>query len=267
MIAVEALSFRHSPVSNVLFENLSFTLQKGQTLALLGRNGRGKTTLLKCMAGLLAPSSGVVRCAGAVGYVPQQFAAPFDYSVRDVVLMGRARHIGMFSSPSADDRQHAEDAIGMVGLDSLADRAIGSLSGGERQLALIARALASEADIVLLDEPAAALDFRNQALMLALLQRLSRERGLTIVMTTHEPTHALEIADRAVLLHGAGRHQEGSMAEVCTEVGLTALYGIPMRRLDRQDGGDAGAHVVADFGFFKQDRHGRANIRQPAESG
>lgn len=256
MIEVQSLGFRHGSASYGLFENLSFTLARGQTLALLGRNGRGKTTLLKCMAGLLTPSAGTVRCAGAVGYVPQQFAAPFDYSVCDVVLMGRARHIGMFSSPSTEDRRHAEDAIGMVGLHHLADRAIGSLSGGERQLALIARALASEAEIVLLDEPASALDFRNQALMLALLHRLSRERSLTIVMTTHEPTHALEIADRAVLLHGGGRHEEGSMAEVCTEAGLTTLYGIPMRRLDRRHGDDAAAHVVADFGYFKQDRHG-----------
>lgn len=254
MIAVQSIAFRHTAASSALFENLSFTLAKGQTLALLGRNGRGKTTLLKCLAGLLAPNAGSVRCAGAVGYVPQQFAASFDYTVRDVVLMGRARHIGMFSGPSAADRHHAGDALRMVGLERLADRAIGSLSGGERQLALIARALASEAEIVLLDEPASALDFRNQALMLALLHRLSRERGLTIVMTTHEPTHALEIADRAVLLHGEGRHEEGSMAAVCTEAGLSALYGIPMRRLDQRDGEGVAAHLAADFGYFKRDR-------------
>lgn len=247
MIEVNSISFRHGAASDALFENLSFTLRKGQTLALLGRNGRGKTTLLKCLAGLLTPSAGSIDLQGAVGYVPQQFSAPFDYTVRDVVLMGRARHIGMFSSPSSADRQHAAAAIGLVGLDDLAGRAIGSLSGGERQLALIARALASEAEIVLLDEPAAALDFRNQALMLALLHRLARERGLTIVMTTHEPTHAIEIADRAMLLHGEGRYEEGSMSEVCTEAGLSALYGIPMRHVGHHDG----THVVADFGHFK----------------
>ena len=250
MIEVNSISFRHGVGAKALFENVSFTLRKGQTLALLGRNGRGKTTLLKCLAGLLTPSAGSIDLQGAVGYVPQQFSAPFDYSVGDVVLMGRARHIGMFSSPSSADRQHAAAAIGLVGLSDLASRAIGTLSGGERQLALIARALASEAEIVLLDEPAAALDFRNQALMLALLHRLARERGLTIVMTTHEPTHALEIADRALLLHGEGRYEEGSMSEVCTESGLSTLYGIPMRHLGHQDG----AHVVADFGHFKNAR-------------
>lgn len=245
MIEARALGFRHSPASPWLFESLSFSLERGGTLVLLGRNGRGKTTLLKCLAGLLLPTAGGVRCEGAIGYVPQQFSPTFAYSVFDIVLMGRARHVGLFANPTAKDRAKAEEALDIVGLGAMAHRLVTTLSGGERQLVLIARALASEADILLLDEPAAALDFRNQAIVLAMLRRLSAERGLGIVMTTHEPTHALEIADRALLLYGAGRAEEGLVEATCTEERLSALYGIAMKRLDIGDG--RAGHVVADL--------------------
>lgn len=248
MIEARAVGFRYAAHTPFLFEDLSFSLDRGQTVVLLGRNGRGKTTLLKCLAGLATPTTGTIRCSGAVGYVPQQFATPFSYSVRDVVLMGRARHVGLFSNPTARDRALATDAIDLVGLSAFTERAIGTLSGGERQLALIARAIASEAEILLLDEPASALDFRNQALMLAMLKKLSKERGLTIVMTTHEPTHALEIANRAILLHGAGRCHEGSIETACTEERLSELYGIPMRQLTYSAGGRSVSNIVASYG-------------------
>ena len=217
MIAAQGLGFRYSDTVPWLFENLSFSLQSGQTLALLGRNGRGKTTLLKCLAELVKPTAGTIRSDGLLGYVPQHFVTPFAYTVFDVVLMGRARHIGMFSNPSPQDRLRTAEALDLVGLSAFSQRAIGTLSGGERQLALIARALASEADILLLDEPASALDYHNQALVLSMLRRLSAQRGLTILMTTHEPTHALQIADRAVLLYGSGKVEEGGVDVMCTE--------------------------------------------------
>jgi iron complex transport system ATP-binding protein len=248
MIEAQSVGFRYGGHEPWLFKDLSFSLMKGQTLVLLGRNGRGKTTLLKCLAALAVPTSGTIRCSGAVGYVPQHFITPFSYSVSDVVLMGRARHIGLFSSPTANDRTRAAEALDHVGLAAFAERPIGTLSGGERQLVLIARALASEADLLLLDEPAAALDFHNQAVMLAMLRRLSIARGLTIVMTTHEPTHALEIADRAVLLHGAGRCEEGSVEDMCTEARLSDLYAISMKRLTHGDGEGRAANIVANFG-------------------
>lgn len=248
MIAANALGFRHPGQSAWLFRDLDFHLERGQTLALLGRNGRGKTTLLKCLAGLLTPVEGTIARDGAVGYVPQAFASPFPYSVFDVVLMGRARHIGLFSTPTAEDRARAREAIAEIGLDAFADRRIDTLSGGERQLALIARALAAQAEILLLDEPASALDFRNQAKLLALLRTLSRERGLTILMTTHDPTHALEIADRAVLLHGGGHAEEGAVAEMCAEDRLTALYGLEMRRLEFDAGGRSAAGILPHYG-------------------
>lgn len=247
MIDVRDLGFRHSPAAPWLFSGLSFSLQQGKTLVLLGRNGNGKTTLLKCLAGLIAPVAGNIRCAGTIGYVPQSFAPAFGYSVFDVVLMGRARHIGLFSNPTAIDRQKVREALDLIGLGSFSQRSITTLSGGERQLVLIARALASEANILLLDEPASALDFHNQALMLSTLRRLASLRGLTIIMTTHEPTHALEIADRAVFLHGSGGGEEGPVETMCTERKLSDLYGISMKRLDCRAGDVQSSHIVANY--------------------
>ncbi|MEO3387782.1 ABC transporter ATP-binding protein [Mesorhizobium sp. CAU 1741] len=247
MIEARAIGFRHSADAPWLFSDLSFALDRGQTLVLLGRNGRGKTTLIKCMAGLLTPSTGAIDRLGIAGYVPQNFAPAFSYSVFDVVLMGRARHIGLFSNPTAADRGKAMHALDQLGLAGLAGRSVTTLSGGERQLVLIARALASEADVLLLDEPASALDFRNQAVVLQTLRRLAAERGIAVVMTTHEPTHALQIADRAVLLHGDGVAEEGPVSTICTESSLSRLYGMRMKRLEDQAGDHRTEHVVADY--------------------
>ncbi|MCZ6605215.1 MAG: ABC transporter ATP-binding protein, partial [Alphaproteobacteria bacterium] len=116
MIAARELGFRFAPGMLWLFRNLSFSLTTGQTLALLGRNGRGKTTLLKCLANLLNPTAGVIKRGGMIGYVPQQFSTPFSYSVYDVVLMGRARHVGLFSNPSPQDHARTREALDLVGL-------------------------------------------------------------------------------------------------------------------------------------------------------
>ena len=148
------------PSSNWLFRDLSFFLPRGEILALLGPNGRGKTTLLKCFAELHRALRRTCRCGrGAIGYVPQQFVTPFDYSVREIVLMGRARHIGVFSNPTSRGSAIADEALAMLGLSRLAERTFTTLSGGERQMVLMARALASGAEIMLLDEPTSALDF------------------------------------------------------------------------------------------------------------
>lgn len=200
MLRVEGLGFHFGPATSWLFRDLSFALGEGQTLALLGPNGRGKTTLLKCLAGLLRPSAGSVQRPGAIGYVSQQFVSPFAYTVRDIVVMGRARHLGIFASPTRWDRRLADEALALLGISAFAERTVTALSGGERQLVLVARALASGAALMLLDEPTASLDFRNQAILLSTLRHLAAERRLGIVMTSHDPAQALEIADRALLL-------------------------------------------------------------------
>lgn len=229
MIRVENLSYRYPRADAWVFRNHGFAVERGQIFAILGPNGRGKTTLLKCMAGLIAPATGRVTMGGTLGYVPQAFATPFAYTVRDVVLMGRARQVGLFGTPGRADRAVADKALSDLGITHFAPRRITSLSGGERQMVLIARALASGAEVIVLDEPTSALDFRNQAIVLSTLYRLARERGLTMVMTTHHPQHALEVADAALLMHDADTYAVGPAGEMLTESRLTDLYHVPIR--------------------------------------
>ena len=180
-----------------IFRDVSFTLGRGELLAILGRNGRGKTTLLRGLLGLQTWSSGRSEIDGEIGFVPQATEAPFAYSVLDVVLMGRARHLKLFQLPRADrlrsgarrsrHARHAEDFEG---------RRIDEISGGERQLVMIARALASGSGALVLDEPTSALDFHNQDIILATMRRVAREQGLAVIFSSHYPQHALHIADK-----------------------------------------------------------------------
>jgi iron complex transport system ATP-binding protein len=220
-----------------IFRRLSFRLEAGETLALLGRNGRGKTTLLRALLGLQSWTTGHARLDGSTGYVPQRTNTPFDFTVLEVVLTGRARHLGMLESPGAADYAQARSALAVLGLQAFEDRRIETLSGGERQLVFIARALASECDILILDEPTSALDFHNQDLILATLRHINAERGLTIVFASHYPQHAAQLADRVLLMDGVDDHTFGPVDEVMTESELSRLYAIPIRRVVVQPDG------------------------------
>jgi len=166
------------------------------------------------------------------------FHAAFEYSVLDMVLMGRARHIRLLSQPSRRDEAAALAALDRFGLADLSRRPFQQLSGGQRQLAIIARALVCEPDILILDEPASALDLKNQALVLEWMKRLAREQGLTLLFTTHHPHHALEAADDALLMLGEQSFAHGPVGEALSEENLLALYGVPMRRLAFQNRGE-----------------------------
>jgi iron complex transport system ATP-binding protein len=230
-----------------VFRRLSFKLARGETLAILGRNGRGKTTLLRALLGLQRWSEGGARVGGAIGYVPQSGRLPFAYSVLDVVLMGRARHLGMFAVPGAPDYQVARDALDALGMLSFETRRIDELSGGERQLVLIARALASECDLLILDEPASALDFHNQDVILSTIRRVSRESRLTVVFASHYPQHAIHVADKALLMQDVEDHSFGAAAEVMTEAALGRLYGIGMRKVQVSQNGHRITSLVPVF--------------------
>ena len=169
-------------------------------LTILGANGVGKTTLLNAIIGLRKPVSGRIAIGGHIGFVPQLFHAAFAYSVADIVLMGRARHIGLFGSPSAEDYRIARKYLAMMKVAELEHRAFNELSGGQRQLVMIAQALSSECEIMILDEPCSSLDYRNQSIVIEMLRTLNAEMGLTIVFTTHAPQHGLEIATDVLLM-------------------------------------------------------------------
>jgi iron complex transport system ATP-binding protein len=164
----------------------------------------------------------------------------FDYSVLSIVLMGRAQRINLFASPTAKDREAARSALTRVGLSDYIDRPFRELSGGLRQLAIFARALVSEADILVLDEPTSALDLKNQSLILNWIARLSREEGLTVVFTTHHPHHALAVADEVLLMTGEQSYICGAADVILSEEHLHSLYGVPLKRLSFQHSG----HVI-----------------------
>ncbi|HEX3441128.1 MAG TPA: ABC transporter ATP-binding protein [Pseudolabrys sp.] len=222
---------------------LDVALNTGEVLALLGPNGGGKTTLLKTLLGLLKRKAGEIDLGGkpfddysiperarVVAYVPQVHVGTFAYTVETVVLMGRTAHGNLFSRPSAHDREVAHAALERFGIGRLSDRPYTMISGGERQLVLLARALAQEPQFVVLDEPTASLDFGNQGKVMAEIRALAKS-GHGVLFTTHDPNHALRAADRAYLLREGTRIAEGPVRDVLDRERLEALYRAPVERL------------------------------------
>ncbi len=221
---------------------LDVSLEQGEVLALLGPNGSGKTTLLRTLLGLLRPREGEVRVNGKslaglppaeiareIAYVPQAAQGFQPFRVREVVEMARAPHLAWYAAPAARDRAIAEEALAELGLADFAERDFAELSGGERQLVLIARALASEARILLLDEPTASLDYGNQFRVLDEITRL-KARGASVLFTTHDPNQALRVCrdagDRILTLARDGTVAIGPAAERLSGKALSALYGL-----------------------------------------
>ena len=235
-LRVEHLAFGYP--GRVVGRDVSFAMATGEVLCLLGPNGSGKTTLFRTLLRLLEPHDGAVLVDGAsiadwprrqlarvFGYVPQAQTGTFPFTAREMVLMGRTAHVGLFASPTTDDLRHADAALEMLGIAHLADRPYPEMSGGERQLALVARALAQEASILVMDEPTASLDFGNQVRVLAHVQALAR-RGIAVVLSTHDPDQAFLCADRVALLHDGRLAQLGATADVVTPATLRETYGV-----------------------------------------
>jgi iron complex transport system ATP-binding protein len=210
----------------------------GDVLCLLGPNGAGKSTLFKTLLGLLPAQGGEVRIGGTpldrltrreiaqrIAYIPQAHTPPFPFPVRDVVLMGRTARLGPFESPGRADRDAAEHALSLLNIAPLGDADYTRISGGQRQLVLIARALAQETPLLVMDEPTASLDFGNQALVLREIRRLVAQ-GLGIVISTHNPDHAFACATRVALLHDGGVIAEGAPAAVLTPDHMQRMYGV-----------------------------------------
>jgi iron complex transport system ATP-binding protein len=239
MLAVHDLAYGFS--GRMVGEGVTFSLAQGETLAVLGGNGAGKTTLFRTLLGLLPIRGGSIDIDGAplasltaparaarIAYVPQHHVPAYAFSVADAVLMGRASRIGTFARPARHDRAAAAEALATLGIGALADRPVTEISGGERQLVMIARALAQQAPIIVLDEPTASLDFGNRVRVLRELDRL-RSRGMTILFSTHEPDQALAHADRALLLVDGKPLVLDSVARALTAANIERVYGTPVR--------------------------------------
>lgn len=219
------------------------TLGRGEVLAVLGPNGAGKTTLFRALIGSEAAVSGEVlwggraqsslapgQLAASVAFVPQLGGEAFDLSVSDYVMLGCVARKGWFARPARDDRAVVAGVLERLGLTRLADRPLGRVSGGERQLAGVARALAQQPAVLVLDEPTASLDFGNQESVLAQLASLAAD-GLTVIFSTHQPNHAQRLASRVLALDGSGPGRYGSAEEILRPELLSALYGVPVRRI------------------------------------
>lgn len=215
-----------------LFRHLSFDLTPGRITAILGPNGCGKTTLLRALCGTLALREGRVVVDDPVGYVPQALLADQSYEALDMVLLGRSRYLGRFGAPRRIDIERARECLDEVGLTAIAHQRYDRLSGGQRQLVLLARALATDCRVLVLDEPASALDLANQGVVLRLILRLADKLKLAIVFTTHHPDHALGVADTTLLMLRDAQHIHGERDSVLTEENLARMYGVPVRRLD-----------------------------------
>jgi len=224
---------------------ISLAMTSGDLLCLLGPNGVGKTTFFKALLGLLKVQSGKIllngedistwphrKIATKVGYVPQTHSPPFPFKVLDVVVMGRAAHVGMFSSPSLRDRTIAEEALAALGIAHLAERVYTELSGGERQLVMIARALAQQPEILIMDEPTSNLDFGNQIKVLGHIKRLTEGRRLGVIMTTHLPNHAFLCASKVAVMGHDRSFTIGTPETVITGTYLKQVYGVEVKVIE-----------------------------------
>lgn len=233
------LTFGYDPARPVV-QDVSFDVDAGEIVFLLGHNGSGKTSLLACLSGAQRAGAGRVTIDGRdvhamapaeraqrIGMIPQLHVAAFGYDVLDVVLMGRAPHLATFAAPTHEDRAIALASLDRVGLAGLHARRYTELSGGERQMVLVARGLTQRCDVLLMDEPDAHLDPRNQLRVLEVVETLAREHGLSFVVSSHAPNSALMFADRVLLLRRGRMLALGNVEETLTEALLSEAYAMP----------------------------------------
>jgi iron complex transport system ATP-binding protein len=235
MLEAEAVTARYGAITAL--SGVSLAVTRGEMLAVVGPNGSGKSTLLRVLSGILAPAAGRVRLAGRelrthprreiarrLAVVPQQTALEFPFSVLEVVLMGRAPHLGGFGFPGERDLAIARDAMARTGVAGFARRALQELSIGERQRVIVARALAQEPEVLLLDEPTAFLDIRHQAEIYDLMAELNCERELTVVSVLHDLNLAAMYFGRVAMLARGTMHSVGPPAAVLTYRAIKEVY-------------------------------------------
>lgn len=252
MALIQAKHIAFSYRSVKVLDDLSLTIPGGGVVALLGPNGSGKTTLLKLLLGILRPQEGTIHFRDAdissipsrelarhLAYVPQVHREAFGYRVFDVVLMGRIPHTSFFSRYGATDMRITREALERLSIDHLAERTYTEISGGERQLTLIARAMAQGARTFVMDEPTNGLDYGNQLRLMDRIKSLSSEESFTFILTTHHPDHALAIADRVIMMRCGGIIRDGLPHETITPYALAELYDLDDRLFAIQTNGHA----------------------------
>ena len=239
-ISVQDAGFSYDG-SNFVWQHINLDIPEGECFCLLGPNGCGKTTLFNCINGSYGLKQGRVLVNGkdvrdysigdlahVMGIVYQEHSAPFPYTSLEVVRMGRTPHLGLLGTPSRQDTEFAYQVMCELGIEDLAGKSYTQISGGERQMVLIARTMCQQPEIMLFDEPTSHLDFKNQALVLKTVKKLS-ERGITIVMTSHFPNHVWNVGTSVAMMNYDGLVARGPVEQVMTEENLTRTYGIPVK--------------------------------------
>lgn len=239
-LSVSGLSYSYNGAKRAVLRDLSLEIPAGAVTAILGPNGSGKTTFLRLLLGVLRPQQGAIRLAGRpqgsysrrelsqlVGLVPQDEHIPFDFSILEYVLLGRAPYLGPLAMPGEADQAVAQAALQTAGLIDLQHRPLPNLSGGERQLAVVARALAQQPRILLMDEPTAHLDLGNKSRLLGIMRELVAG-GVTLVLTTHDPNAAAAVASYVVLMREGQILDVGPVDAMLTSDKLSATYGVPV---------------------------------------
>jgi len=239
MLEVKNISFCHG--QNKTLKDVTFHVDPGELVCVLGPNGCGKTTLLKNILGLLKPSCGSIlidgkdvhklspqKLAQLMGYIPQNHTPPFPYKVSEVVLMGRTPYLTSLAMPDKKDLDIAYDSLKKLNITHLKDKIYTKISGGERQMVLIARALAQEPKILIMDEPTSSLDFGKQNLVLEHVRMLS-QKGISILMVTHDPAHALFCADKVITMKQGRILKIGNAQDVVSEDMLKYIYDMDVK--------------------------------------
>jgi iron complex transport system ATP-binding protein len=237
MVVIEANDLRFSYGKNIILDGINFSIEKGKLVSIIGPNGSGKTTLLRNMSGALKPSAGSIKLwdkditcykkkelAKHIAYVPQSTMVDFGFTVMDIVLMGRSPYIGRFGSETHGDMEVAKDAMEMLGVLKLKDKKITQISGGERQRAAIACALAQTPEVIMLDEPVSNLDIQYQVQVLNLLKNLCLEKGMTALLVLHDLNLASEYSDMVILLNCGRIEHMGSPYDVMTVPVIEKAY-------------------------------------------
>lgn len=239
MLHAVEVSFAYGAGAPRVLESVSVEIHRGELVGIIGPNGSGKTTLLKLLAGTLRPVAGAVSLDGRqlsawsrreaarrISYVPQETQTSFDFNVLEIVLMGRFPHLATFALEGPEDLAIARQALASTGMSAFEDRPFATLSGGEKQRVVIAGALAQSPELLLLDEPTASLDIRHQLEVAALLERLNRDRGVTMVLSTHDLNFAASICQQLVLIRGGRTLALGPTERVLNAANVRALYDV-----------------------------------------
>ena len=235
MLEIKNLNFYYS--DNHILKNISFSAESGSLWGLMGPNGSGKTTFFKCILGLLKHTGSQIKInnidlkkintpklAKLISYVPQEHKPPFPFTVREIVLMGRSPHMGGIFGLKKEDYNEAEKAIDMVDIADIADKPVTALSGGQRQLTLIARSIAQNSPVMILDEPTSALDFNNQINIWKILKKLA-ESGKLIIACSHDPNHLLWFAENTLVIKNGEILASGKTEDIITNRLLKEIYG------------------------------------------